>query len=341
MCPSHFGPNHFFACGDDLSVACRADVERRATGVDDEDVEIVGQWLDRGVREPRYRRECRAGVDAVERLLTHLVESHDAARQVGREQRLATETELTETIVDLVQVRAHQRLERHVDGGGRRPSVLTDDGVERVTQRDLDVGERGTEHLADAQLVHRVHDRPQQAHTHCLDAELLQPRQHPLHARFVERCADGAVGEDALVHRERERPWHVRLGVGDRDVERVGLPALSVEEDVAVTDGRDERGAGSAADEHRVGGRRRRVDERLGVAQELLDRQPVVGRREPQRLVHALEHVRGCRRRLVQAEDPLGVGEDEVAERSSGVDGDREPHGQPPLCRSLERNCGR
>ena len=204
MWPSHFGPNHFSVRVEDPSVPCRADVERRATGVDDEHVETVRQWLHRGVREPGDGRECRSGVDAVQRLLAHLVEPHDASGEVSRVPWLTAEAELSESVVDLVQVRVDQRLERDVDDGRRCSPVLVDDGVERVAHRDLDIGELGAEELTDPKLVHGIHDRPQQAHAHGLDVELPQSRQHAVDARTIEGRADGAVGQDPLVHGEGE-----------------------------------------------------------------------------------------------------------------------------------------
>ena len=109
------------------------------------------------------------------------------------------------------------------------------------------------------------------------------------------------------------------------------LPPSRYKQDVSVPGGGDQRGAGGAPLEHGIRRGGRCVDERLGVAQELFDRQRVVGGREAQGLVHAVEHVGGSGRRLVQTQDPLGIGEHEIAERASGVDSDREPHGPPPV----------
>ena len=71
-------PEPLLARVHDLPIARGADVERRTTGVDDEHVEVVGLGFDRGVGEPRDRRECGSGVDAVQRLLAHVVEPDDA-----------------------------------------------------------------------------------------------------------------------------------------------------------------------------------------------------------------------------------------------------------------------
>ncbi len=139
-------------------------------------------------------------------------------------------------------------------------------------------------------------------------------------------CTDGAVVADPLGDREGERPRDVRVGVGDRQVQRIVLAALPVHEDVPVALGGHEGRAGGAALEDGVGRRGRRVHERRRVGEELADGRSPGGGRVAERGVQAEEHVVGRRRRLVQTGDALPVGHDEVGEGPAGVDGDGGGH---------------
>ena len=71
-------------------------------------------------------------------------------------------------------------------------------GVEAVRERVRDPRQVLVQHLAHADLVRRVDDRPQQTDSDSLDVEVAEPARDLDDRLLVEGTRDGAVGTDAL-----------------------------------------------------------------------------------------------------------------------------------------------
>ena len=95
--------------------------------------------------------------------------------------------------------------------------------------------------LADAPLVGRLDDRPEQADGDGLDLQRPQPLERGDDAGLVQGAAHAAIGHDPLVDLEGQPPGDVGLGVGHGEVEDIAAPALAKDQDVRVALGDQER----------------------------------------------------------------------------------------------------
>ena len=141
---------------DQLAVAQRRDVEGGAAHVADDHVGLLGQRLGGD------RRERRARHHAVDRPLGHLIRRHHAADAV-RHQQLAGKAGGRETLAQLADVGADDRVERGIDRRRDDPPILARDRVELVAERDWDLRPFLADDLARPALVRAIGDRPQQA----------------------------------------------------------------------------------------------------------------------------------------------------------------------------------
>ncbi len=221
----------------------------------------------------------------------------------------------------------HQRLQRRVDRRRRGTPVLADDRVQPVRERERHSGQLLRQQLADALFVHRVHDRPQQADGDRCDLAAAHLGERREQRRLVERHRYVSLRVDPLLHFEGQAPGNVGRRVRVAKIERVELAALPQDERVGMPGGRQKRGSGGRSGQDRVRALRRPVDEHRRVSQQRIERQPVLGGTVAQRLGDAVEHALRGRRRLADPQLAAGgVGDDDVGERATGVDGDAKAH---------------
>ena len=81
--------------------------------------------------------------------------------------------------------------------------------------------------LADAELVYRVHGRPEQTYGNRFDLERAELRDDLDGGGFVERRDDGTVGACSFRHLEGQCAGHVGVGVLDREIEDLDPPAFT------------------------------------------------------------------------------------------------------------------
>ena len=310
-------------------LAHQAHVERGAAGIGDDGGIDAAVGL--GVGAAGDRRHGRAGVDRVDRRVRHVGGIHGAALG-GHHQHAAAEAGVAQSRFQTAQIVAHERLERGVDAGGRRAAVLAERGVEHVRERVGHPRQVALEQRADAELVLRVDDRPEQADGDRLDLPVLQLVDDGDDGRLVERLGHGAVVGHALGHLVGERARHVGLGVGHGEVEGLDAPALAKHQNVRVPPGGEEGGARGVAGHDRVDRVRGAVDQHLAPAEQGIAALAQVLGGAGERLQHAGDRVRRRRRRLVHAQAAVVGLDDEVGERSPGID--RESHGTPAVSSS-------
>ncbi len=322
------------ARGLDDAALDQAHVEARAAGVAHDDV--LGAEVRVGVAARADRPHRRPGADAVDRALGHLGDVQ-AAADGGDDHEVAGEAVRLQVLGDLAQVLLHQRLQRRVDDGRGRAPVLAHGRVELVRERHRDAGPLLLEDLADAALVVRVGDRPQQADADRLHLRAAGGVDRLAYRVLVERAVLAALRVDPPADLERQPPRDVGLRVRDREVEGLHLPALAQGQDVGEALRGQERGARGGALDDRVGGAGRRVHEQVGVAEQLLEREVEAFADHAQRLAAALEHALRRGQRLVEREPAVGVGEHDVGEGAAGVDRDPVAHraAHPPSMTSV------
>ena len=184
-------------------------------------------------------------------------------------------------------------------------------------------GQLAVQQSTDALLVHRVHDRPQQAHTDRFDFLFPQPLDDHAHPIFVERRDHLPVRPDALGHLEGQGARHVGLGVRHRVVEGgdTHAPGFAQHQDVGMAPGGEKRGAGGRTGEHRIGRDSGAVHEQLDATEQGIDLEALVTPGQRDRREHPFHRVVGGGRRLVHAQPTLVVFDDQVGEGASGIDG--------------------
>ena len=224
----------------------------------------------------------------------------------------------------------HQRLERGVDGGGRGARELADDRVELMGEGVGHARHDLRDQRADAKLVVGVHDRPEQRNRDRLDPLARQALDDCACGGFVQLTLDAALGVDALRNLEGEAAGNVGRRKLHREVERLALAAVAVEQRVWKTLGREQRRLRDLALDDRVGGPRGAVDQHLGLGE-----QPLVGdpRYLPgigERLAKPLEGALSRRQRLADDEPARFVGDHDIGERAAGIDGNAIAHGCLP-----------
>src|ERR1700704_342710 len=96
------------------------------------------------------------------------------------------------------------------------------------------------EQLSHAQLVDRVHDRPEKAHGDGFHALLSKGFDHVDGSCFVERPNDLTRGTDPLRYLKCQRARNIRFWVRPAQVEDVGAAGLSQNEDVGMAGGGQE-----------------------------------------------------------------------------------------------------
>ena len=318
----------------DLAGGHEPDVEGGSTRVADDQVAVRHFRL--RVRQRRDGRHGRTGADRVDRPLGHFLRTPGAAERGGDED-VTVESCMPQVLLQRLQVCLHQRLQRRVDGGRRRPPVLADDRIQLVRERERHLRPLAGEQLADAELVVRVDDRPDQAHRDCLRAQAPRVLDRGEDALLVELDEDVPLGVDALADLERQVAGHVRRRVRELP-ERLELPALAEQEDVREALGGEERGPGRAALDDRVRRPGRAVGEHVGACEQLADRDPELRRKLLEPVFDALERTLEVGRRLRQVERPAFVGDDHVREGASGVDGDAEAHQLSTAIRNESRS---
>jgi hypothetical protein len=213
------------------------------------------------------------------------------------------------------QVAAQQRRQRGVDLGRRCPLVLAKRADDVVRERDVDIGQRSGQRVADRLLVLGVGVGVQEHDGDRLGLE----RRDLLHERggIAER-PQHALGPAALVRRDAALRWDERGRPRRAEAVEIG-PRLAAElDDVREALGRDEHGACATAFEQRVRRDRHPVGEGLDLGG--------AGARALQRRAHgvhdALGLVVGRGRRLRRHEPPAGR-EHRVGEGSADVDAEQ------------------
>ena len=169
-----------------------------------------------------------------------------------------------------------------------------------------------------------IDDRPQQAHRDRLDALGRQRAEQRGDLRRVERDMHAAVAEDALLDLEGQRLRHERLGIGNREVERLLPAALAKHQRVGMAGGGDEGGPGGAPGDDGVDGVGGAVDHDLGAAEIGLERLPRRLGRDSQRVEHAGGGIGRGGRRLVDGHRAVGMADDQVGKGAAGIDGEAE-----------------
>jgi hypothetical protein len=202
-----------------------------------------------------------------------------------------------------------------------------------MRQRDRHTGQVLVQELTHAQLVDRVHDRPEEADRDRLHARLAHAPESLQEALLVERPQYPAFRADPLGHLEGERARNVGLGVGMAEVEDLGPPALAEQEDVGVTLRRQEGGAGRVAGEHRVEPAGRAVDQDRAGAEQLSARLAALVGGHVEHVEDALHGVRRDGRALVDPEPTVAVLDHQVGEGPACVD--RESHRLTPRITAL------
>ena len=149
---------------------------------------------DHGRRSPPRRTSARprAPSTAPSRSSRSAARSPPAAarrrRTTSRRRRARRSPAARRSLLQRPQVVLHQRLQRGVDRRRGRPPVLADDRVQLVRERERHLRPLAREQLADAQLVLRVDDRPDQADRDRLGAAgAATPRSH--RGRSARRAA--------------------------------------------------------------------------------------------------------------------------------------------------------
>ena len=323
------------ARGRDAPILDEADVEAGAAGVTDDEVGLESFGVCVGERRDRCHRG--PGVDRVDRAPDDVIESQAAARRRHNEQ-LTGEAGGAEVVGDLSQVPLHERLQRRVERGGRCPPVLADDGVQLVRERVGDAREPLADELAERLLVLRVRNRPDEADGDRLDIQLAGLAHERPRALPIEGAVDPSLRIDPPRHLEGQAPWDVGLGIALVEVEGVRLTAFAEGEDVGEACRREERGAGGLALQDRVRRAGRAVDEERGAREELVGSEREVGGDERERVPRRVEHAVGRRQRLCEGKTPVLVGDDDIGERPTRVDGDAVTrHEQLSITRSRSR----
>ncbi|MCY1304618.1 hypothetical protein D9M70_543770 [compost metagenome] len=123
-------------------------------------------------------------------------------------------------------VGAHHRLQGSIDAAGRGPPEFSRNRVEPVRERERHAGKVGMNELRDPQFVCRIHDRPQQAYRNGFDPCASHLIKGSEEGGLVQWLQLRAVSQDAARDFPGERPWHKRIGVRHREVERLQAPPL-------------------------------------------------------------------------------------------------------------------
>jgi hypothetical protein len=235
------------------------------------------------------------------------------------------------------QVLLHQRLQRGVDRGRGSASVLTDDRVQLVRQREGKTGPPLGEKLADAELMPGVDRRPEQADGDRLGPEPARLGDRLLDACLVERAEDVAFRVDSLPDLEREKAGDVRRTVRNL-TEGLELAALAQEQDVGKAFGGEEGGAGRLSLHDRVRRPRRAVGQHVGPGEQLRDGETELGsyllEPLPDRVVRTLPGGR----RLADPERSRLVRDDDVGEGAARVDRDPVAHHRSNSSRWSEKS---
>ena len=253
---------------DELAVAHCGDVERGAAHVDHHE---IGR-----IREPSGgdRRQRRPRHHAVDRPLGDFVRRHHAAQAV-RDHQLVAVAALPQAPVERVDIGAHHRPERGVDGGRDRTAILAGDRVEPVAERHRDLGPGALDDLAHAPLVAAVHHRPQQADRDRLHAQLPKILDRRENVVLLQRRVLCAGGVDPPAHAARPDPGHEGLGIGEAPLKRRLSGRFAQREDVAEAVGADQPDGRVLALQQRVGRDRCAVDDALYPRHEVRERPPV------------------------------------------------------------------
>ena len=157
----------------DLAARDEPDVERRPARVADDEVALALLELLARVGDRRDRSHGGARADRVDGPLDDLVGAPRPA-EGGRDEEVPREARLAQVALHRREVLLHERLQRRVDRRRRGSPVLPDDRVQPVRERVGHARPELVEELADAQLVRRVDDRPEQAYRHRLRPQALR-----------------------------------------------------------------------------------------------------------------------------------------------------------------------
>ena len=245
-------------------------------------------------------------------------------------QHLALAAGGAQVALELGQVALHQGLERGVDGGRRGARKLADDRVELVRERIGHARHDLGDQLADAKLVVGVHDGPEKRHRHRLDPLARQAFDDRPRGGLVQLALDTALGVDPLRDLEGEAARNVGRRELHREVERLALAAVAVEQRVGKTLGREQRRLRHLALDDRVGGPRGAVDQHLGLGEQALGIDAGDVARVGERLAEALEGALDRGQRLADREPARLVGDHDIGKRAAGIDGNAIAHGCLP-----------
>ena len=243
------------------AVAHHAHVEGGAAGIHHQ--HVGAEPFRPGVGDAGERRHRRARLDHEDRPVGDILHVHQPAGDRA-DQQLAGEAGGAEVVVERAQVALHQRLQRGVDGSGRRTRILAQDRVEPVRERVGNPWHRLLDQGAQPLLVRRILDRPEQADGDRLHPLACEPGQRLPGRVLVERPLDLAFGRHPLRDLGREPARHVGLEGVDMELEGMQLAALAVDQDVRKAFGHQQRGPGGGAGDDGVGRPGGAVDQHLG-----------------------------------------------------------------------------
>jgi len=178
-----------------------------------------------------------------------------ATRRQHQEQR-TPKTECLQLGLQAAQVAGHDGLHIGIGGGGGEALVLAHLGRHLAGQRHCHPRQRLAQQGGSALLMRCVDIAVQKGHRDALHRFGPAECGGLAHGGLVQRQQYRAIGRDALAHRQAQTPRHQRRGFVHRDVVLVEAAFGAHLQHVAETFGGEQRGAGTAALDQRVGGQR-------------------------------------------------------------------------------------
>ncbi len=302
----------------------QSNVETRAAHVGGDDV-VVADLLRQLQRA--HDAAGRAARDQQDRLARRFACRDDAAGGIEHVE-LAAKAALAQQAFNAIEIVGDFGREIRVEHRRRGALIFADDRRHFARQTDVAAGRQFADDFADALLVRRIAERPQQSHRKRLGAGVDQIAHRGANAVLVERNQHVAGLIDALAHFADQAARH------DRD--RIAPPAVMAEvfnrnaggethqtlqrERVAKAARRNQPGGCAGAFDQRVGRLRGAMAEGADAAEQIFRAQSAAAGGDGDGVEYAFFQFAGCGGGLGGTYIPVLVHQDEIGKRAADID---------------------